>query len=291
MAAWERCVGVLNTEAQSHGANETMPYALRNLGYGHWKWTQDYAKALDFYRRAIAAKPDEAFFLEEFDHVAEEAKLPVSERYAMLKSHHATAEKRSGALTSEIVTGIACGDYDRVLAILRTKYIPTFEGAANMHDIYVDALLGKAAELEKAGDFKGAVALYEETEDYPANQQVFVELTKRRPRDAQVWYRMGCAYEKLGDDVKARQFFEKSAAVDTLRTDFCYEKGLSLLKLGRVDEARAIGEAMVRRGSAQLDDYVDFFDYEGNRYGSTKDFKNAAAKRTRELGERLIKGK
>ena len=61
-----------------------------------------------------------------------------------------------------------------------------------------------------------------------------------------------------------------SAAVDTLRTDFCYEKGLSLLKLGRVDEARAIGEAMVKKGSAKLDDYVDFFDYEGNRYGCQK---------------------
>ena len=265
------------------------PYALRNLGYGHWKWTKDYVKALDFYRRAIAAKPDEAFFLEEFDHVAAEANLPVEERYKMLKSHHETVEKRAGALTSEIVTGVACGDYDRILEILRTQYIPTFEGAANMHDIYVDALLGKAEELEKSGDMKDVLKLYEETENYPANQQVFVELTKRGPRDAQIWHRMGLAYEKLGDAAKAKAFFEKSAVVDTLRSDYCYEKALSLLKLGRDAEARAIGEAMVKRGAVELDDYVDFFDYEGNRYGSTLDAKNAAAKHTRELGERLLK--
>ena len=288
MAAWEKCVEVLNTETRSHREGDVLPYALRNLGYGHWKWTQDYAKAIDFYKRAIDAKSDEAFFLEEFDHVAEEAKLPMSERYAMLKSHHATAERRAGSLSSEIVTGIACGDYDRALGFLRTKYLPTYEGAANMHDIYINALLGKAEELEKAGDFKGALALYAETEEYPANQQVFVELTKRRPRDAQIWHRFGLAHEKLGDAAKARDFFAKSAGVDTLRTDYCYEKALSLLKLGLAAEAKAIGEAMVRKGLVTLGDHVDFFDYEGNRYGLTKEFKNAAAARTKALGDDLL---
>ena len=281
MSAWSKAIEQSNNRT-------ILPYALRNLGYGLWKWTKDYTKSLDFYRRAIAAKPGEAFFLEEFDHVAEEAKLPISERYAMLKAHHATVEKRAGALTSEIVMGVACKDYDRILEILRTKYIPTFEGAANMHDIYVDALLGKAEELERADDLKNAIKLYEETDNYPVNQQVFVELTKRGPRDAQVWYRMGLAYEKLGDEAKAKTFFEKSASVDTLRSDYCYEKGLSLLKLGRVAEARAIGEAMVRKGSVELADYVDFFDYEGNRYGSTLEFKNMEVLRLKERGESLM---
>ena len=277
MAAWRKCVAIDPANA----------YALRNLGYGNWKWTQDYAAALDFYRRAIAAKPDEAFFLEEHDHVAEEAKRPVAERYAMLKAHHATAEKRSGALVAECVTGIFCGDYDRVLDLMRTKYFPTFEGAANFHDTYMDALLLKGGELEKAGDVKGAVKLYEECFDFPEAHQVFV-FDKRRPRDVQVWHALGCAWEKLGDAAKARAYFEKAAAMDTLRTDYCYWKALCLMKLGRDAEARAIGEAMVRKGATHLDDYVDFFDYEGNRYGRTVDAKNAAAAYTRGLGQLLL---
>ena len=277
MAAWRKCVAIDPANA----------YALRNLGYGNWKWTQDYAAALDFYRRAIAAKPDEAFFLEEHDHVAEEAKRPVAERYAMLKAHHATAEKRSGALVAECVTGIFCGDYDRVLDLMRTKYFPTFEGAANFHDTYMDALLLKGGELEKAGDVKGAVKLYEECFDFPEAHQVFV-FDKRRPRDVQVWYALGCAWERLGDAAKAREYFEKAAAMDTLRTDYCYWKALCLMKLGRDAEARAIGEAMVRKGATHLDDYVDFFDYEGNRYGRTVDAKNAAVAYTRGLGQLLL---
>ena len=277
MAAWSKCAALDPTHA----------YALRNLGYGNWKWTQDYAKSLDFYRRAIAAKPDEAFFLEEFDHVAEEAKRPVAERYAMLKAHHATAEKRSGSLIAECVTGIFCGDLDRVLGFMRTQYFPTFEGAANFHDTYMDALLLKGAALEKAGDVKGAVALYEECFEFPEAHQVFV-FDKRRPRDTQVWYALGCAWEKLGDATKSKEYFGKAAAVDTLRTDYCYWKALCLKKLGRDAEARAIGEAMVAKGATRLDDYVDFFDYEGNRYGRTVDAKNAAAAYTRGLGQLLL---
>ena len=264
------------------------PYALRNLGYGHWKWTHDYEKALDFYRRAIAAKPDEAFFMEEFDHVAEEAKLPVLQRYEMLKGHHDAVAKRSGSLTAEIRMGIACKDFDRVLEFLRTSYLPTFEGAANMHDLYVDALLGKARELEKAGDLPGAIRLYEETESYPANQQVFVEFTKRGPRDAQIWHRFGIACERLGEMAKAKAYFEKSAAVDTLRSEYCYWKALSMRKLGDEAGVRAIGERMKEQGARRLDDYVDFFDYEGNRYGLTKDFKNANAAYVQGLGALLL---
>ena len=48
--------------------------------------------------------------------------------------------------------------------------------------------------------------------------------------------------------------------VDTLRTDWCYWKALSLRKLGDEAAARAIGEAMKAKGSAVLEDYVDFFD-------------------------------
>ena len=76
--------------------------------------------------------------------------------------------------------------------------------------------------------------------------------------------------------------------MDTLRTDYCYWKALCLKKLGRYSEARSIGEAMVKKGTAHLDDYVDFFDYEGNRYGRTVDAKNAAAAYTRGLGQLLL---
>ena len=80
----------------------------------------------------------------------------------------------------------------------------------------------------------------------------------------------------------------KAAVVDTLRTDFCYWKALCLKELGRSAEAKAIGEAMVAKGTGELEDYVDFFDYEGNRYGTTKDARSAAAAYTRGLGRLLL---
>ena len=123
--------------------------------------------------------------------------------------------------------------YEQVTgAVVDEKYeaFPTFEGAANFHDVYMDALIGKGGRENLMECF-----------EFPEAHQVFV-YDKRRPRDAQLWHLLG--------------EYEKSAAVDTLRTDWCYWKALSLRKLGREAEARAIGEAMVKKGSAKLDDYV-----------------------------------
>ena len=111
---------------------------------------------------------------------------------------------------------------------------------------------------------------------------------KLRPPDTQVWYALGRAWRRLGDAAKANSYFAKAAAVDTLRTDYCYWKALCLKELGREAEAEAIGAAMVAKGTGELDDYVDFFDYEGNRNGTTKDAKNAAAAYTRGLGRLLL---
>ncbi len=74
--------------------------------------------------------------------------------------------------------------------------------------------------------------------------------------------------------------------ISWLGTAFCKRKMGNDATL--YEERAAIGEAMVKKGSVKLDDYVDFFDYEGNRYGSTKDAKNAAAAYTRGLGLLLL---
>ena len=115
--------------------------AWRNLGWAHWLHTKDYAKSADCYRKAIELNPDAALYLEECDQVLEALGTPVQERYDLLKSHHATAEKRYYPLAQEVITGTYVGDYDYVLDLLDRCYFPTREGVANFHDNFVDALI------------------------------------------------------------------------------------------------------------------------------------------------------
>lgn len=251
-----------------------------------WKWTKDFSSAIAWYRKAIDAKPDEAFFLEEFAHAAEEAGLPPAERYAVLHAHHETAVKRSGALRAECINGTFVGDLDYVLGLMRTGYFPTFEGAGDFHACYVDALLLRGDELLAAGDPDAALAHFAECYEYPEGHQTYVE-NLRGARDAQIWHAMARAYQAKGLAPKAAEYFEKSAGGATYG-EFAYWKGLSLQALGRADEARALGEELVREGSREHPDKIDFFGPEGNHFGRTIDLQNAHSAYLKGLGELLL---
>ena len=99
----------------------------------------------------------------------EAARIPVKERYGLLKSHHDVAVKRYYPLAQEVILGTYCGDYDYALDLLDKCYFPTREGVANFHDNFVDACVLAARAKRAEGDLKGAIALYKKAFTYPEN--------------------------------------------------------------------------------------------------------------------------
>ena len=252
-AQWKRCVEL----------NPQMDLAWRNLGWYNWLYTKNYDEAADCYAKAVAIAPDKALYLEEQEHVLEAKGESVQKRYEILKSHHKTAVKRYYPLAQEVVTGTFVGEYDYVLDLLENCYFPTREGVASFHEVYVDALLCAGYQKAAAGDCKGAIELYNKSFDYPMNHQVFL-VDERSPRDAQAYYFIGEAYEKMGHKSKAKTYYKKAAEVDT-KLSFCrYWKGLALEKLGMKSEAKALYEALVAEGKAAIvEDIVSFYGAEG----------------------------
>lgn len=250
---WKRCVEL----------NPQMDLAWRNLGWYNWLYTKNYDEAAKCYAKAVAIAPDKALYLEEQEHVLEAKGEAVEKRYEILKSHHKTAVKRYYPLAQEVVTGTFVGEYDYVLDLLENCYFPTREGVASFHEVYVDALLCAGYQKTLAGDYKGAIALYNKSFEYPMNHQVFL-VDERSPRDAQAYYFIGEAYEKMGQKSKAKTYYKKAVEVDT-KLSFCrYWKGLALEKLGRKAEAKAIYEALLAEGKAAIvEDIVSFYGAEG----------------------------
>ena len=277
VAQWEKCV-------ELDPSNDT---AWRNIGWEAWLNSKDYAKAAACYKKAIELNPDSALYLEECDQVLEALGAPVQERYDLLKSHHATAVKRYYPEAAEVITGTYVGDYDYVLDMLDNCYFPTREGVANFHDVFVDALLLAGRQKEENGDVEGAIALYKKAFTYPENHQVFL-VDKRATHDAQIFWYLGKAYEKLGDKEEAKAWYQKAVDQDYEvkgSKDYRYYTGLALKKLGRKAEARAIFRAMVKEGKARMvTDYVNFYGAEGSS-GHTVDGVNAGAYYTKALGE------
>ena len=252
-AQWTKCVEL----------NPQMDLAWRNLGWYNWLYTKNYDEAAKCYAKAVAIAPDKALYLEEQEHVLEAKGESVEKRYEILKSHHQTAVKRYYPLAQEVVTGTFVGEYDYVLDLLENCYFPTREGVASFHEVYVDALLCAGYQKALAGDYKGAIELYNKSFEYPMNHQVFL-VDERSPRDAQAYYFIAQAYEKMGQKSKAVTYYKKAVEVDT-KLSFCrYWKGLALEKLGRKAEAKAIYEALLSEGKAAIvEDIVSFYGAEG----------------------------
>ena len=250
---WTKCVEL----------NPQMDLAWRNLGWYNWLYTKNYDEAAKCYAKAVSIAPDKALYLEEQEHVLEAKGESVEKRYEILKSHHTTAVKRYYPLAQEVVTGTFIGEYDYVLALLENCYFPTREGVASFHEVYVDALLCAGYQKTAAGDCKGAIDLYNKSFEYPMNHQVFL-VDERSPRDAQAYYFIGEAYEKMGQKSKAKTYYKKATEVDT-KLSFCrYWKGLALEKLGIKAEAKAIYEALLSEGKAAIvEDIVSFYGAEG----------------------------
>ena len=261
--------------------------AWRNLGWANWLYTKDYAKSAECYLKAIELNPDAALYLEECDQALEALGAPVAQRYNLLKSHHSTAVKRYYPLAQEVATGIYMGDYDYVLDLLDKCYFPTREGVANFHDTFVDALLLAGKQKETDGDLEAAVALYKKAFTYPENHQVFL-VDERATHDAQIFYYLGCACEKLGNKVEAAEWFEKAAGQDyNLKgsKDYRYWTGLALKKLGRKKEARAIFRAMIDEGKkGVVTEFINFYGAEGTT-GKSVESINASAYYTKALGQ------
>ncbi len=274
MAEWEKSLSLDPKNAM----------ALRNIGYGYWKYFKNCPKAADYYRRAIALDNSQAMFFEEIDQVLEGAKAPVAERYELLKNNHSTCVKRYYPLAAEVSTGTFVGDYDRVLKLLKECYFPTREGVADFHETYLDAVILAGLDKLGKGDAKGAIALFNEGFKFPENHQVFLYDT-RIPRDAQTYCLIGDAYEKLGDFANAKTNWQKAAAVNTKKTNWRFYKARALKKLGKTAEADAIFKSLIDDGTkGMVKTHTNFYGAEGTT-GDTVENINSRMFLTKGFGE------
>ncbi len=274
MSEWNKCISI----------NPSFAMAWRNLGWANWKYTKNYDEAAKAYRRAIELDPDQALFLEEIDQVYEAKGENVQVRYDLLKSMHDVCVKRYYPLAAEVITGTFVGDYDYVIDLLRNCYFPTREGVANFHDRYVDALLLAGEDKFAKGAHKEAIALFDEAFKFPENHQVFYVDT-RRPRDAQIYYMIADAYNKMGNTSKAQLNYKKAVAVNVRKTDYRYWQALALKKIGKANEAESLFKELVETGyNGIVQSVVNFYGAEGTT-GETVETINTRAYYTKGLGE------
>ena len=274
LACWEKAVE----------AKPDFAMALRNLGW-YWRFKNenkekdfsDYAKAIEYYQAAISADVDgNALFLAECDEIMELIKAPLADRYNLFNGKEALYEKRYDSETKAIKQRILAGEYAPVLEKLQTRFYSRREHIEDLHDIYVDVCLLSGFEAWEKGDNDAALKFMLMSNEYPDNHG-YAHL-EYYARDAQVYYNIGLAYEKVGDAENAAKYYQMATEVEVRPADEIYnfEKGLAMKKLDPKASLRAMHKDIVKVGKASLTTYVQRF-WESFDRGPYEQDINAAA--------------
>jgi tetratricopeptide (TPR) repeat protein len=266
------------------GYDPSHAMALRNVGWYwrfkdeyHTKDASDYEKAKEYYKKAIEADNGaNAIFLAECDEILELMNAPLYERYELFNGRESVYERRYDSETKAIRQRILAGEYEPVLEKLCTRFYSRREHIEDLHDIYVDAcILAGFKSWEEDKDEK-ALEYMLMANEYPENHG-YAHL-EYSPRDAQVYYYIGLAYEKLGNGEAAAEWFERSAGVRVKPVDavYNYEKGLAMSKIGKDDGVKDMYRGIIRQGKSSVTDYVQRFWESFDRGPYERDINSAA---------------
>lgn len=276
-------------------ADPSFAMAHRNIGW-YWRFKDeyhskdkaDYEKALEAYRKAIAADKDSrAIFLTEADEIMERLGSPLQERYDMFMEHSDITHLRYDSQVRKIQQMILHGDYDDALGLLLDRNYSRREHIDDLHDIYVNVCMLASFRAQKAGNAKEALRYMLMAAEYPENQ--FYGHLEYYARDAQVYYNIGLAYENAGDGENARKYYEMAAAVEVKAKDsiYNYEKGLAMRKLDKKADVRGLYKDIVRFGKASVTEKVQNF-FESFDRGPYENDVNSAAYYAQAIGYKAL---
>ena len=105
VAAWEK----------SFELNPNLDITARNIGYTYGKDFLDFQKSKQWYDKAVAINPNDAFLLNESDIAYEKARIPAADRLKRLEKHRKTVEMHDDAVMTLLYLYNENKQYDKAL--------------------------------------------------------------------------------------------------------------------------------------------------------------------------------
>jgi tetratricopeptide (TPR) repeat protein len=151
----------------------------------------------------------------------------------------------------------------------------------------VDVCLLSGFEAWKNGNNDEALKFMLLANEYPENHG-YAHL-EYYARDAQVYYNIGLAYEKVGDAENAHKYYQMASEVEVKDKDskYNYEKGLAIKKLNPKTSVKAMYKNIIKNGKASLTTYVQRF-WESFDRGPYEQDINSEAYYTQAIGYKAL---
>ncbi len=254
---WERALAAGAAFATVH----------RNLGIAWWNVRRNGQAARASYEKALAADPNDARLLSEFDQLRKKLNETPADRLAFLEKHRQLALERDDCAVELAALLNLAGQPQRSLDLLTTRRFHPWEGGegAALRQ-YTAARLALGRQALAAGDAAAAHRHFSQAMDTPEN---LGEAYHPLQAQADVNYWIGRSLRALGREDEAVRHFEASAAeagdfagmAVTAHSPLSWFRGLSLRELGREAEARAVFESLLAFAETKLGERakIDYF--------------------------------
>ncbi len=166
----------------------------RNLGLAYRDRCNDPERAIGFFEKALALNPNNQDLYAELNRLYAACGLS-EKRAALLDRILALREPRDDVHKLSIFMLVEMGDYESAIQKLTSEQFVASEMDQSFRNAYVRAYLARADARVKAGRTAEAIADYKQALEYPENVGVGRPVS---PRQAQILYLLGCAYEQIG---------------------------------------------------------------------------------------------
>lgn len=241
---------------------------LRNLAIATYNKLNDSEEALRLMERAAMFAPEDTRILFELDRLRGLTNYPVKKRLRDLADKKEMVESRDNLLT-EFITLLNSEKYHtHALKLIKRHSFHPREGVeGKIVKQYRLAHIGCAGERIDDGDYEEAAAHLEAALVYPEN---LGEGKLEGNMDNDIFYLMGCAYEKI-DKIRSIECFERAVEgsfslaparyYNDTQPEMYYYRSLAYKKLGNEKKAAAGFNKMINYCEAHIDDKpeLDYF--------------------------------
>ena len=259
VACWESSIAL----------DDTFPTVLRNLALAYYNKCNKVDEALALMEKAYALDTKDARILMELDQLYKKLHYPHRKRLDFLEAHSEQVEQRDDLCIERITLYNQLGEYQKAFDLINARRFHPWEGGEGKvtgQFLFCHLELAKQALAEKR--YEDALQLLKETDKYPEN---LGEGKLATIEENDVLYYFGCAYEGLGDEAKAKEYFEKATVgadepaiaffYNDQQPDKIFYQGLAWRKLGYENKARGRFYKLINHGEQHVFDSVkiDYF--------------------------------
>ena len=254
---------------QSAGIDTTFPTVLRNLAIAAYNKQNDPQKAMQLFEKAFSLNPDDARVLMELDQLYKKLNYEPDIRLKFLLKYKDAAERRDDLYLEIVALKNYLGEYEVAYEqIMNRKFHPWEGGEGRVSGQYIYSLVELAKADISVKKYEDAIAKLTQAQQYPHN---LGEGKLPGAQENDIFYWLGCAYEGLGDQEKAKQNWteasrglsEPSAAMfyNDQQPDKIFYQGLAWEKLNKPEIAKTVFEKLVNSGleHEQDDVKIDYF--------------------------------